>query len=343
MSSLSAGNNFTVALARNGTVFAWGSDAQGQLGNGTAGNQSSTIPVLVSGLTDVVAISASGTHATAQKSNTYTYTDADGDHVFRIGDLKPEQIAHTYQCVTNIGTDENGQPITDQEQACKKEHTYYDASPVFTTVTGSYKVADGSTKTVTFDRGNDATWNNELYVWGNNTNWELGIGTNQHGVDKVEGYILADYNRPVQEDGTRLVYETYFDNFAYTTFQVAAGRNHTAVLGEDGYVYSFGKGTLGTLGDGRAISSETPLRTGIREESVVVEYSGKDFESSSATLANTINDRHVVDQDNPYRLSVMNLRLKEYNGFNVFYPGSSMKYLNGNTPGQNASARARPR
>jgi alpha-tubulin suppressor-like RCC1 family protein len=54
---VAAGNTHTMVLLQSGQVYTFGGDPSGQLGNGTAG--ASTTPVLVSGLSDVVAISTS--------------------------------------------------------------------------------------------------------------------------------------------------------------------------------------------------------------------------------------------------------------------------------------------
>jgi len=48
----------TMALKSDGTIWAWGSNTTGQLGNGT--NDDSNVPVQVSGLTDVIDIAAGG-------------------------------------------------------------------------------------------------------------------------------------------------------------------------------------------------------------------------------------------------------------------------------------------
>ncbi|MCM1296834.1 MAG: hypothetical protein NC311_14950, partial [Muribaculaceae bacterium] len=133
-------------------------------------------------------------------------------------------------------------------------------------------------------------------------------------------------------------YDTYYDNFAHTTFQAASGWNHSTVLGEDGFVYDFGSGTLGTLGDGRAIDSAAPLRVGIREESVVVQFTGTNTDSKDAIMSNTNASRIVVDQQHPYVLNPATLKVKEYNGFNLFQPGVTvMSSLNYNTLTQVAS------
>ncbi len=67
VTALSVGGNFALALKSNGTVWAWGHNEYGQLGDGTTVNQ--TRPVRVAGLADVTAISAGPVHALALKSN----------------------------------------------------------------------------------------------------------------------------------------------------------------------------------------------------------------------------------------------------------------------------------
>ncbi|MEX2237651.1 MAG: hypothetical protein WEB00_08970 [Dehalococcoidia bacterium] len=66
--AISAGAYFTLALLKNGEVRAWGTDGEGQLGNGApAGNRAA--PVAVDGLSDAVAISAGMEHAMALLSD----------------------------------------------------------------------------------------------------------------------------------------------------------------------------------------------------------------------------------------------------------------------------------
>ena len=63
--SVSAGGGHTLALRADGTVWAWGENTYGQLGDGT--NDARFFPVQVAGLTDVVEVSAGYDHSLARK------------------------------------------------------------------------------------------------------------------------------------------------------------------------------------------------------------------------------------------------------------------------------------
>ncbi|MEO5331963.1 MAG: Ig-like domain-containing protein [Magnetococcus sp. YQC-5] len=69
------GNNFSVALKSDGTVWTWGENGKGQLGHGTTTNSST--PVQVSGLSGVTAIAAGITNTVALKSNGTVWTWGD--------------------------------------------------------------------------------------------------------------------------------------------------------------------------------------------------------------------------------------------------------------------------
>ncbi|MDP2720062.1 MAG: RCC1 domain-containing protein, partial [Dehalococcoidia bacterium] len=60
---IAAGFNHSVAMLSDGTVWAWGNNGHGQLGNGTTA--SSTTPVPVSGLLAVIGIAAGNENTVA--------------------------------------------------------------------------------------------------------------------------------------------------------------------------------------------------------------------------------------------------------------------------------------
>jgi alpha-tubulin suppressor-like RCC1 family protein len=83
VSAIAAGGDHSIALKSDGTVWAWGDNQLGQLGNGN--NIASNTPVQVSGLTDVTAIAAGDNHSLALKDDGTVW--AWGDNQFgQLGD-----------------------------------------------------------------------------------------------------------------------------------------------------------------------------------------------------------------------------------------------------------------
>jgi alpha-tubulin suppressor-like RCC1 family protein len=70
--ALAGGNSFSLAIINDSTVWAWGSNNEGELGNGT--NTISKIPVQVSGLSGIIAITAGTYHALALKNDGTVWT-----------------------------------------------------------------------------------------------------------------------------------------------------------------------------------------------------------------------------------------------------------------------------
>ena len=59
--------NHTVAVKSDGTVWAWGNNEKGQLGDGTTTNRN--VPTQIEGLEEVIAIAAGSSHSVALKAD----------------------------------------------------------------------------------------------------------------------------------------------------------------------------------------------------------------------------------------------------------------------------------
>jgi alpha-tubulin suppressor-like RCC1 family protein len=71
VAAIAAGAYFSAALKADGTVWAWGQNEKGQLGDGTTQNRTppDTVPVQVTAISGVTAIDAGGEHAVVLKAD----------------------------------------------------------------------------------------------------------------------------------------------------------------------------------------------------------------------------------------------------------------------------------
>ncbi|WP_276829394.1 InlB B-repeat-containing protein [Bifidobacterium coryneforme] len=82
----------------------------------------------------------------------------------------------------------------------------------------------------------------QLYAWGDNAQGQLGDGTTSQHTTPV---------RVAKPDGT---------DSTFTWVQAAAGRTHSAAVGSDGQLYTWGDNTHGQLGDGTTTRRTRPVK-----------------------------------------------------------------------------------
>jgi alpha-tubulin suppressor-like RCC1 family protein len=193
--AVAAGNDHSLVLKSDGTVWAWGYNAHGELGNGaTTPNAPYGVatPAPVTGLTDVVAVAGGGDHSLALKSDGTVW-------------------AWGYNAHGELG---NG-TFTDS------------ATPVKVTgLTGVIAIAAGHSHSLALK--SDGT----LRTWGDNSGGELGNGT------------FTDSATPVKVPGLTGV------------IAIAAGGNSLA-LEPDGTLWDWGANRYGELGIG-TFTSDPP-------------------------------------------------------------------------------------
>ena len=137
ITQVAAGGHTSFALRSDGTLFAWGSNAWGLMGNGSRSGQSAT-PATVPGLTGVKQIAVSTLDALAIAGPSSTVW------------------AWGYNAFGEIG---NGTDRTPQPR------------PVQLAVSGAVQVAEG------FGASAAVLSDGRLMVWGANSDYGLGIGT----------------------------------------------------------------------------------------------------------------------------------------------------------------------
>jgi alpha-tubulin suppressor-like RCC1 family protein len=234
---VSAGDTFSVALRADGTVWAWGDNHLGQLGNDDPTVTSTNTPVQVHGLpAAIVQVSAGGTFSLALA--------ADGS-------------------VWAWGWNDYGQLGTTGAASWKALRV-----PV---VSGVSKVTAG------WQFGMALTSNGEVWTWGDDRHGELGDGLPLQSRPTPKhvpvGYGMTDIaaglyhalalrpgsvwawgdntygqlgNATVAYSPTSVRVNRLTDN----AYQIAAGSNHSLALDRDGSVWAWGGNSSGQLGNG---------------------------------------------------------------------------------------------
>ncbi len=242
--AISAGYAHSLALKSNGTVYAWGDDADGQLGDDPVLLEQ-PLPVLVSGVNTIVAIAAGGSHSLALKS--------DGT-------------------VLAWGNDANGQLGNDAAFANKR------TAEAVSGATGIVAVSAGNS--YSFAIKSDGS----LLAWGDDENGQLGDGvvsTNQPtpvAVPAASFIVAAQAGRAhslaLKSDGTMLAWGSDTNGqlgddaalvsraipkavaLAEGVVAIAVGNRHSLALKQNGTLLSWGADINGELGDDIALENK---------------------------------------------------------------------------------------
>ncbi|MBN8524507.1 MAG: hypothetical protein J0M02_04115 [Planctomycetes bacterium] len=265
--AIAGGGQHSLAIADDGTVWAWGWDNNGQLGNDVTLASQST-PVQVSGLSNVMAISAGYYHSLAVTAASAAY--AWGDNQFgQIGDGtttdRPTPVStggsfasgftagyyHTVMFRSNgfismWGRNDQGQIRQDPGSVPTQLSSYSPGLPFRSRTVGG----TGDTVVLIQDDGS-------LVSWGANGNGALGIGS----------------TTPTSSFSSNTVLESWPLSAAVG---IANGQNHAVALRADGALWSWGYGGLGQIGDGAWTTRATAVRSGSQTGFVQVS-AGADF------------------------------------------------------------------
>jgi len=295
--AISAGHEHSVALKPDGTLWAWGGNSYGQIGDGTSGTDRIT-PVPVSALTAVKAIAAGGYHTLALKTDGTVWgfgQNASG----QLGDrstINRSTAVRAYQLsgVTTIAAGER------HSLALKSDQTVYawgengegqlglgdfadrNKPTRITGLTGVTAIAAGLQHSLALKA--DGT----LWAWGRNSYGVLGNGTSGDTqaspvqVNPVSGMRLVGagsyHSLALLNDGTGRAWGSNYsgqvgdgttgtERTVPTPISVmtgmlalAGGGLHTLALTNDGGVSSWGDNGSGQLGDGTTTGHALPAQ-----------------------------------------------------------------------------------
>ncbi len=239
---LGAGKSHTVALKANGTVWTWGSNANGQLGDGTLTQH--TTPAQLSTITGVSSVAAGYSHTLALKSDGTVWAWGMNDHgQLGNGTITDSSSPVQVSSLTGVVAISSGEY---HNFAIKSDGTLWGwgrngnsqigvgsgadkTTPVqITAITGVTKIAGGNAFSVALK--SDGT----VWAWGSNSSGQLGNGT------------TTTSGVPVQAIGLSGI------------ASVGAGSSHSLAVSTSGVLSAWGLNSTGQLGDGTTTNHSTP-------------------------------------------------------------------------------------
>lgn len=241
---IEGGEQHSLALRADGTVWAWGQNGFGQLGDGTTTGRST--PTQVTGLTNVTAIAGDYYHSLALRSDgtawAWGYNDegqlGDGTTTNR---LLPVQVSGLTDVMAIAGGYHHSLALRSDGTVWAWGENFYGQLGDGTTTNRLLPVqVSGLTGVTAISEG---AWHSLALLsdgtvrsWGYNNYGQLGDGTTTKRLV------------PVQVSGLTSV------------TAIVGGGGHSLALGSDGTAWAWGHNDLGQLGDGTGINRLTPVQ-----------------------------------------------------------------------------------
>jgi alpha-tubulin suppressor-like RCC1 family protein len=266
VTGIAGGSNHSLALTSSGQVLAWGSNVQGQLGNGTTTNSSTPVAVSLPSGTTVTAIAGGGFHSLALTSTGQVLAwgfNASG----QLGNGTPTNssspVAVSLPSGTTVTAIAGGVyhslALTSSGQVLAWGSNGYGELGNGTTTNSSTPVAVSlpSGTTVTAIAGGHEhslalTSTGQVLAWGSNLYGELGNGTTTNSSTPVAVSLPS---------GT-------------TVTAIAGGVYHSLALTSTGQVLAWGYNFSGQLGNGSTTNSSTPVAVSAFPAAVAISGGG---------------------------------------------------------------------
>ena len=253
--AVAAGDDHSLALGSNGTLYAWGYNGYGQLGNGTKTTEDTPVTVTFPSGVTAIAIAAGEDLSLALGSDGNVYAWGDGNlgalgqgnqrnsstplEVPLPSGVTASAIAAGGRFGMAIGSDGKLYSWGDGDNA-----ELGDGTNTFSTTPVVVEMPSGVSASVISAGGDHAMAigsNDLLYSWGMGTDGQLGNG----GTTKES--IPFRVSMPT----------------GVTAVAITGGLDSSLAIGSDGNLYAWGEGGAGELGNGGTTNSDTPVQVSL--------------------------------------------------------------------------------
>jgi alpha-tubulin suppressor-like RCC1 family protein len=248
-SQVSCGYNNTMAIKADGTLWVWGDNTGGYLGDGSNTNRSSPIQTIIGGTTwQAVSCGGTGNTLAVKTDGSIWSWGWNGNGQLGNGTTTPT-TAPAHNAPTPTWLHSSGGYL--HTAAIKPDHSLWvwgnntygqlgngttasESNPIQTTAGGTNwkQVSCGYHHTAAIHL------DGSLWTWGENSAGQLGNGT------------TVNTSNPIQTIGGG-------NNWKF----VVCGHHHTAAIKNDGTLWLWGDNTAGQLGDGTTVGTSSPTQT----------------------------------------------------------------------------------
>jgi len=265
ITDIAAGGSHSLAVSSSGTVFSWGRNANGQLGDGT--DSTHNVAAEISGLTNIETIQAAGDSSFAVNTSGEFYNWGYNHQ----GQLGMGTVIDTYNPELWLDMTQQGHVVTTLNLTAKRESRLGANHGVSVAIDGS------------------------VWAWGYNDSGQLGDGSFEVRLSPVHVTGLTNiiaasaggyHTLALKKDGTVWAWGgNYYGQLGDNSkirktapvqvigltdiVAIRAGEYHSLALKNDGTVWSWGKNDLGQLGSGdnnqRSIAELVPVLNGVKQ------------------------------------------------------------------------------
>ena len=275
--TIACGSRHSLFIMTDGSLWAWGSNDCGQLGDGTTTNRSA--PIQIGEDKDWLSVSAGDMYSTATKNDGSLWTWGSNDYG-QLGD--GTTINHL--APTHVGTDINAASHGDYNMwlLYERQRGYAWASWVSVSIGNNYTVAirtDGSLWAWgdnRYGRLGDGTVTNQykpILIWSQGSWRNVSVGYNHTLAAKADGTLWAwggnqsgklgdstvttfDANNNTIENNDKLLPIEIMQDVA----RAEAGTNHSLAIKRDGSLWAWGNNKSGQLGNGTNIDAAEAVK-----------------------------------------------------------------------------------